>query len=130
MTHDHPLAQRGHNPPTSTPVWTEPVLGDDLYRLYHEEWTIAATGTEEHCCEFFQSVYHKRVKTDDWQIRHDTKIDRYRLWVRMPVLKGEFKLPNAASRWAEDQGLEDYTIVVRNSPADHDLRAYGRRKLK
>ncbi len=110
----------------------EPDGKPDLYRLYVDEWTIQATGTEAQCADHFDKKLRGRVADADWQIRLDTKINRFRLWVRLPVLKGEFKDPRDASRHArqiELLGADDYVIVTRNSPADHDLRNYGRRKL-
>jgi hypothetical protein len=49
--------------------------------------------------------------------------------VHLPTLKGEFKYAILAAAHAEAEGFEDWTIVVRDSEADHELRGYGVRKL-
>lgn len=113
----------------------------DLYRLYAREWVIVHTVTMRGndgrdtfmtCQRWIEDNLDGRVPHGDVQIELNT--DRHGLfWGHVKVfkdnLKGEFKYSNHAEVHARSTGLEEYTIVERNSPADHEIRAYGVKKL-
>ncbi len=110
-------------------------------RLYKPEWVIvhtergdtpstAVTAAREH----FARTYAGRVRdTDvDYHTGHEPQAAQpfvVQLRLCLPVLKGEFKYRSRACAWAAKHGIDDYWTVQRNSPADHELRAYGTKKL-
>lgn len=106
-----------------------PDPGGEIVRLYRTEWTVAwGAETVEECQTKFQDLYHGRVREEDWRITEAPYVG-YLLELFLPVCKGEFKRTLWASSYAEARGWTDYTVVARNSKADHDLRAYGTRRL-
>jgi hypothetical protein len=115
---------------------------DDVYRLYRNEWVIAYTavatpdgyqpdGLADACRRHFDDHYTGRVHNGDAKVivegTEATAIGR--LMLHLPVMKGEFKLAFLAHRFAAEQGWEEYLVVARHSPSDHELRQYGTRKL-
>lgn len=117
---------------------------DDVYRIYRPEWiyvytaaaTFSSTASDAHTVteqvkEHFETRYRGRVRDDDWAIECVGEGETFmaRLLLRLPNLKGEFKHAFLAQRHADSEGWADYTIVQRNSRADHELRSYSVRRL-
>lgn len=121
---------------------------EDIYRLYHREWVTAYSVSvkydqTEHpggpiypamdaAREWAEENLTGRVKAEE--IRFDAQTDnKVWMWVHVKVfkdnLKGEFRERNAAELTSHIKGYEEYTIVVRNSRADHAICDYGRVKL-
>lgn len=129
---------------------------EDIHRLYRREWVTMHTVSEnvvidhEHNPEPAYPVVQQgqqwlrdnllgRVREQD--IRLVAHIDdpspadgqTVLIWVDVQVfkenLKGEFKYPTGASGYAEEQGYDEYVVVVRNSKQDHQIRSYGVTKL-
>lgn len=122
-------------------VHTEP---DDIYRLYVREWVTV------HTVEALEGLdvpgalaYGKatqwahdnlggRVREQDIRIILNTDLGS-RFWANIQVfkdnLKGEYKVLSAAELAASIKKYDEYTIVPRNSPADHEIRSYGVAKL-
>ncbi len=117
---------------------------DDLYRIYRPEWVIVFVAAADRIgsdadghelvaatAEFFASRYSGRVRDED--VRHTAvgagPTARVQLQLRLPNLKGEFKTEPLARAFAAEQGWDDATVVARNGKADHELRAYGVKKL-
>lgn len=111
---------------------------DDVYRLYRPEWVIVYVsivppeGTAlDNCQRWFDSAYAGRVHPEDVRFEHvgHGPHAMCQLQLRLPTLKGEWKYVFLAQRFADDQDFADYTIVQRNSKADHELRNYGTLRL-
>jgi hypothetical protein len=108
---------------------------DDVYRLYRSEWvTVFTAGAdgELSAWKHYEVTYHGRVRRGDARIVVDGEGEHAltRLQLFLPTMKGEFKFAVHVARFAEMRGWgDDYTIVARNSVADHDLRAYSIRML-
>lgn len=114
---------------------------DDIWRLYTREWVTVHTTTHggtiaEPCVveahDWANDNLIGRVPREDINlIAHTDGATMF--WCHVQVLKdnlkGEFKYKGAAEVYAESHGMDDYTIVARNSKADHDIRAYGVKKL-
>lgn len=119
---------------------------DDIWRLYRREWVIVHTidGTLDHehivaaapvfeaACQWAKDNVVGRVRDEDVNIQLNTDNDT-RAWAHVRVfketLKGEFKQRSNAEVFASINNFDEYTIVPRNSPADHDIRNYGVTKL-
>lgn len=114
---------------------------DDIWRLYRREWVIVNTVTMhandaktvfDTAKQWCDTHLEGRVKDNDIQCEINTDTGSL-FWVHIKVfkdnLKGEFKYQSAAEVHASAQGYDEYTIVPRNSKADHDLRSYGVKKL-
>lgn len=125
-------------------ITDEPPDGE-IYRLYRPEWVVMYTAVHEPngaagyrpedlalaCWEHYKLRYVGRVFDTDTRIdldnaEHPTVA---RLMLRLPTMKGEFKHPTLAYEFGQGQGWDEFTVVERNSQADHDLRAYGTKKL-
>lgn len=118
---------------------------DDIYRLYRPEWVIVYTAVHDPlaadsyrpdevlpaCVEHFERRYAGRVLPGDNRIEPDNFVTptMARLLLRLPTMKGEFKHAMHAFDFARAQGWTEFTVVERNSTADHDLRQYGTRRL-
>jgi hypothetical protein len=111
-------------------------IPDDLHRVYRNEWVIvhvvvaSPTGAEE-CRRHFDETYRGRVRDDEVRFVGEGaglyRVDQLQL--KLPNLKGEFKhLPDAV-RFAEEHCQPRYSIVNKNSKADHELRNYGVKML-
>lgn len=114
---------------------------DDLWRLYAREWVIVHTitmpGVDAQnvflaCQQWFKDNLAGRVLETDAQVELNT--DNAELfWGHVKVfkdnLKGEFKHHQDAEAHARAARLDEYTIVPRNSQADHRVRSYGVNKL-
>lgn len=115
----------------------------DIYRLYVREWVIVHTETRVFATDLGDTFEAAR----DWatanvvgRVREDEIVlvantdNQGLFWVHVKVfkdnLKGEYKYAHAAHTYALSQGYEEYTIVPRNSKADHDVRSYGVKRLK
>ena len=127
----------------------EPREGRDVWRLYRSEWvlvyTVSAHRDEKkhhqgaalsesvaaQCRDHFTDLYAGRVRDED--VRFETMkvagLPRSRLYLRLPVLKGEFKHRYLAEAHAALSRWDDHTIVEKNSADEHDLRSYGVRRL-
>lgn len=106
----------------------------DLFRLYRPEWITVFTTHEgaDRAITYFETTYRGRVYDTDMKIIDSSAgsaVARVQLQLRLPNLKGEFKHAYLAQRHAETQGWDEWTIVARNSKADHDLRGYSVKKL-
>lgn len=111
---------------------------DDVYRVYRDEWvivyvsTVPTVGTAlQNCQGWFQATYAGRVHPEDVRYEHvgHGPHAMCQLQLRMPTLKAEWKTRELAERYIEAIGFTDAIIVARNSKADHEVRAYGVRKL-
>ncbi len=121
---------------------------DDLQRLYIPEWvivhTVSSTVTGEphpqgrafpvvhEAMAWVKENLNGRVREGDIQLEAATDLaDQF--WCHVKVfknnLKGEFRSVAAAQTMARIHGFEEYTIVARNSKADHEIRSYGVTKL-
>lgn len=113
----------------------------DLWRLYAREWVIVHTverrGDDGRnafttAVEWIAENLKGRVDEKDVQIELNTDSATL-FWAHVKVfkdnLKGEFKHFHNAETHAIHRGIEEYTIVERHSPADHDIRSYGVKKL-
>lgn len=114
---------------------------DDLWRLYTREWVIVHTitmpGSDARpaflaCREWMKTNLEGRVRENDMQIQLNTDGGTL-FWAHAMVykdnLKGEFKHFHTAEVHAKTTGMQEYVIVPRNSPADHDIRSYGVKML-
>lgn len=114
----------------------------DLVRIYRSEWVVRfsseKTGEEgeAECLVRFEEAYAGRVHQHNVRTRrvdpHDPGRSRSLLELRLPTMKGEFKTEALADEWTRKQPWATeggVCMVVRNSKADHDLRAYGTRML-
>lgn len=121
---------------------------DDLYRLYRPEWVIVYTadalavapGAKEplapdelvrYAHEHFELRYAGRVRPEDVRFTPAGvgPHARVHLELRLPNLKGEFKFEALARGYAVRMGWSNFQLVVRNSKLDHELRAYGVKRL-
>ena len=118
---------------------------EEIYRLYRPEWVIVYTAVHDPhsadsyrpaevmpaCVEHFQRRYAGRVLPGDNRIEPDNFVTptMARLLLCLPTMKGEFKHAMHAYDFARTNGWTEFTVVARNSSADHDLRQYGTRKL-
>jgi len=111
------------------------------WRVYLREWLIVytsdAAGPEgvDECWDHFAGKYKGRVRDQDRQVAA-TSSDRpgaypYRLELRLPNLKGEYKdEADAVLLSAEHAGIEEQPRVVRRgSPEEQELLGYGRKML-
>lgn len=115
---------------------------DDIWRLYRREWIAVHTLDEVQAADatpvfeagrtWAQENLAGRMRDDEYNLSLTTD-GHGRFWGQVMVykdnLKGEFKHYGHAERHAREQDYEEYTIVPRNSKADHDLRSYGIKKL-
>lgn len=115
---------------------------DDIWRLYRREWVIVHTVTVSTCEDTASCYKEARAWAQENLVGrvHDTDI-RYevntagssQVWCHVKVfkdnLKGEFKHRSEADMYALVRKYDEYTIVPRNSPADHTIRNYGVTKL-
>lgn len=111
---------------------------DDVYRVYRPEWVIvcvfgvpAEGAALEQAHRYFQENYAGRVHPEHARFEHVGAGPHavVYLQLKLPTLKGEFKYAFLAQRHAEKQGWSDWSIVARNSKADHELRSYGVKRL-
>lgn len=115
---------------------------DDIWRLYRREW-VAVHTLDTIQADDARPVYDAgrawaeqnltgRVHPADVNISMSTDT-RGTFWGQVIVykdnLKGEFKHHSSAEMHARTEGYEEYTIVARNSKADHNIRSYGVKKL-
>lgn len=115
-----------------------PATEEDLWRVYCDEWTVAAVfevqqrALDEVYAEawrHFEATYQGRVHGGDVQVTHTSHPAPYQqvhLKLRRPVMKGEFKHHTTALHWVREDTVRAATgrIVRRNSPEDHQLRNY------
>ncbi len=114
---------------------------DDLWRLYHREWTIVHTIDDvadegrpvfEVARAWIKEHLTDRVREEDVQIELNSD-GGSNYWAHVMLfkdnLKGEFKYVENAQLFANMQKYDEYVIVPRNSKSDHDIRAYGVVKL-
>lgn len=114
---------------------------EDIWRLYCREWVVVHTvhmqSLDAQNCVMAARKWadeHLQGRVVDNDIRLDVFTDGgSTFWCHVKVfkdnLKGEFKYAAHATRFAAAEGYEEYTIVPRNSKADHDIRNYGVTKL-
>lgn len=114
---------------------------DDIYRLYIREWVavhtlsnIAKDGKPlfDLAMAWIAENLRGRVREEDINVEMFTN-QCSNFWCHIQVfkdnLKGEYKTRSAAELIASINEYDEYTIVVRNSPADHEIRNYGVTKL-
>ncbi len=121
---------------------------EDLWRLYRREWVTVHTidvvvdAEEEYeprglrafelAREWIAENLEGRVRDLDIQIQLNTD-SKSAFWAHVQVfkdnLKGEFKHFSTAEIHAQRNNYEEYVIVARDAPADHDVRGYGVKKL-
>lgn len=113
-------------------------LNAEIYRLYQPEWvTVHTVYIEPETpvkelmarAKEYATRFAGRVHDHDLRFEHHPEHAVVGIQLHIPNLKGEFKFRYQAAAWAEEQGLDEYTVVARNSPADYDLRTYGLRRL-
>lgn len=115
---------------------------EDLWKVYVPEWIIVASsdanGTDG-LAEMEKVVaekYHDRVRPEDARVvpistRYPDDWP-YRLELKLPNQRGEFKRRDLAEAYAEKMGwlLQPGTsIVPRNSKAEFQIKDYGKKKL-
>lgn len=122
---------------------------DDIFRLYVREWVVmhsidmTITDAIDTTTGLAGPLFDKavawaaenlkgRIRDEDMQLTMFTdQVSHY--WCHVQVfkdtLKGEFKRFGTAEHFALSSNFDEYTIVTRNSPADHDIRNYGVVKL-
>lgn len=117
-----------------------------IVRLYKPEWvvvyTVACTKGEgfmpqtreslaAQTWQHFQDLYEGRVRPGDVTVQMGgTRTSPiYRLVLRLPTCRGEFKTREYAERFAQRHGYDKAIIVPRGSKADHELRNYGLKML-
>lgn len=110
------------------------VEAEDLWRVYRPEWLIVYVtevdeGAEARAAEVALDRFAGRIRADDCRVVIDETAKVLQLQVRKPNMRGEFKHLTDASSYVAEQEWDDTTIVQRNSPADHELRAYGTKRL-
>lgn len=115
---------------------------DDIWRLYRREWVVAHTitrygdddgrNTFDACVAWAKENFDGRVRTEDINVELNTD-QKSVFWGHVMIyrenLKGEFKSFGTAETFASINHYDEYTIVPRNSTADHELRTYGVKKL-
>lgn len=108
---------------------------DTTWCVYLPEWvrvhvSVAhGQGGQEECKHVFTERFLRKVRQDDWRIRPDRgNPPRYRLELRLPNLKGEFKDDREARDLADRLGAE--AILVEWGSAEEDrLMDYGQKRL-
>lgn len=110
--------------------------GDNLWRVYRPEWLIVyvtdgSDGVGERIDQYIADKLVGRVRDEDIRLVTEGEPPHgiAQLQVRKPNMRGEFKHLADARAFASDQGWDDAVLVKRNSPADHDLRMYGTKRL-
>jgi hypothetical protein len=114
---------------------------DDIFRLYVREWVVVQTfdmqaddGRElfEQARTWVAGNLNGRVYDKDVRLTMFTDLQS-RFWCHVEVfkdnLRGEFKHHSLAEQFARSNDFDEYTIVPRNSAADHNIRNYGVVKL-
>lgn len=114
---------------------------DDIFRLYIREWIIIhtlhmkginASALVDQAEAWIKQHLTDRVRDNDIRLNMHTD-DADTFWCHVEVfkdnLKGEFKKQSAAETHAMIHHYDEYTIVARNSAADHEIRNYGVTKL-
>ena len=120
----------------------------DTWRVYRPEWVnvYAAAVSERELTDradaslepevrqawaHFEAPYAGRIRPEDARV--DLSVGSAgaiaRLALHRPNLTAEFITRERAAAWADGQGFDDAVIVERNSRAEHDLKAYGVRRL-
>jgi hypothetical protein len=109
----------------------------DLWKVYRPEWLVKFTSTKAgdegraECGAFFMTKYAERVRDEDVEYVPSSTVSPsdwpWRLWVRLPNVKGEFKHRKDAEEFASH--WSDAEVVSRNSRDDYRLREYGTKKL-
>lgn len=106
-----------------------------VWRVYLPEWHTAylsdhleVDGQNE--CKAAFAEYEGRVREEDWRVTHvgSMRPSRYRLELRLPNLKGEFRYKEHAAENRDALGPEA-VIVARGSAEERELLSYGRRRL-
>lgn len=116
--------------------------GGDIYRLYRPEWVTAyvveradMNDCRQEVDNFFTARYVGRVRDEHVRYAYLTSSGADHattvLQLLLPTVKGEFKYAHLAWEYARSRGWGEDTcqVVMRNSRDDHELRAYGVRKL-
>lgn len=96
----------------------------------HVSTTYGPAGQEE-CGRAFTEHYLGKVRSDDWRICRQSRGDpsRYRLELRLPNLKGEYKDKDKAD--GDVSRLGSGAVVVEwGSPEEDRLLDYGRRRFR
>lgn len=115
---------------------------DEIWRLYRREWVTVHTtdtivaidgrGVHASACAWTEANLKDRVHDRDIKVEVHTDL-AHRFWAHVQVfkenLKGEFKIRGQADKFASMNNYDEYTVVPRNSPADHEIRNYGVTKL-
>lgn len=110
----------------------------DLWKLYTDEWIVVYTSSAEgalgelECRTVFDKKYEGRVRKADVKFepasaKTPTEYP-FRLLLRLPNIKGEFKTLELAEAHAESN-FETWKIVTRNSREDYAIRDYSVKKL-
>jgi hypothetical protein len=109
---------------------------EDLWRVYRPEWLIVYVTEDDadgqtRMSDHFQNNFAGRVKEHDARRVVDGEPPNavLQLQIRKPNMRGEFKHHSDAEAFVAEQGWTDATIVTRNSREDHELRAYGTKRL-
>lgn len=110
---------------------------DQLYRLYYHEWLVAdflieglslrlGGGPADEAAgwavydQHFTDVPRERARVT---VFGDTGRRTVTLELLLPCCAGEFRWAFLAARHADELGLADYEIVVKESPRDKELMA-------
>lgn len=114
---------------------------DEIWRLYRREWVIVQTISQLALdSDGVVALAHAWCdvnltgRVDAADVSLDLKTDGTGVfWCHVMVfkenLKGEFKHMGQAEKYAATNGYDEYTIVPRNSQADHEIRSIGVRQL-
>lgn len=113
---------------------------DDLFKVYRPEWmwvyTSEANGDAglAEAKTYFAEKYQGRVHEIDVEYLPTSENNPskwpWRISLRLPNVKGEFKLREHAETYIAEKGWGDAAIVSRNSRDEYKLKAYGDKKLR
>jgi hypothetical protein len=105
------------------------------WRVYRPEWLtvyvsdrLEVEGQDQ--CQVRFRDYAGRVRSEDWRLCPvgSVRPARYKLMVRLPNLKGEFKEESKARKLLATLGGQA-VLVTQGSAEERELLAYGRRRL-
>lgn len=110
---------------------------DGSWCLYQAQWMIvqvvdAGNDAEAHLWACFAERYGGRLRDEDARVvtfDEDARPAR-RMEVRLYNQTAQFDCRARAEAFVAEHAITDYTLAVRDSPAERELRGYGTRRLK
>lgn len=109
------------------------MLDTSYYRLYTPEWVTVNRAVGHSTGEpgavlatawVWCQEYLTDIEPSDVRLCNETDLT-IEIQVFKNVFQGEYNRASEAERAAEALGLEEFTVVPRNSKADHEIRSYG-----